>query len=512
MSNNNVIGVGTRLSAIAIAQDESQLKAVELGKQGGAFEVLWTKSSEVGRTDRRLFAAECGLSVKPTGQAKTDGAKIVVVGFDPAGVAFYRIGVPVAKEEEIAAMVRLQAEARLPLPVEQMELAWRADRGQDGQMAVTIAAARRVHLQGFVEDVRGLKPTKILLDYEGIVKAWRAFFSGSERNAVVVSIGSRNTQVCLAENGKLINAVSLDMGIKDFSAVQEDPIAEQGLAQQAETAERFAQDMRSVLELFGYAEPAQLPVFVLSDGNGAIESIVSCLESAGLNVAAALPEIKKLRAQMELGAEDIYEYRVPIGLALMALEARAPGAQAEELNIFEHLYNPAGEGKKKRWLYSPKAACAIAAIMLSALVIVSYAVDVVNLKYLRASASGVNMNQLMERQKLIKTVARGRPDLLQLLNEVNTKDSGGIMLDSFHFKKGRLVTISGQAPGNDQLYKFQAALMSKKGITEVEIQNATLMKEGGGSSPQRQGGARGGRLKFNMTFHYKGFTRKGTRT
>ncbi len=376
--SNNVTGVGTRLSAIAIAQDESQLKAVELGKRGGAFELLWTKSSEAGRTDRRLFAAECGLSVKPTGQAKTDGDKIVVVGFDSAGVAFYRIGVPAAKEEEIAAMVRLQAEARLPLPAEQIELAWRAGNGQDGQMDVTIAAARKEHLQGFVEDVRGFGPAKILLDCEGIVKAWRALFSGEERRAVVVSIGSRNTQVCLAEHGRLINAASLDTGMKDFSAVQEDSIGGQGLAvrkdsigEQAETAERFAQDTRSVLELFGYAEPAELPVFVLSDGSGVIESIVSCLESAGLNVAAALPEVKKLKAQMELGAEDIYEYRVPIGLALMALEARA-----DELNIFERLYNPAGERKKKHWLYSPKAACAIATVMLASLLIVSYAVDV----------------------------------------------------------------------------------------------------------------------------------------
>ncbi|MHC4462985.1 MAG: hypothetical protein ACYS30_16380 [Planctomycetota bacterium] len=496
--SNNVTGVGTRLSAIAIAQDESQLKAVELGKQGGAFEVLWTKSSESGRTDRRLFAAECGLSVGRKGHAKTDGNKIVVVGFDSAGVAFYRIGVPAAKEEEIAAMVRLQAEARLPLPAEQMELTWRAGKGQDGQLAVTVAAARREYLQGFVEDVRGFGPAKILLDCEGIVKAWRTFFSGSERNAVVVSIGSRNTQVCLAENGRLINAVSLDTGIKDFPAVQENPIAEQGLAQQTETAERFAQDMLSILELFGYAEPALLPVFVLSDGNGAIESVVSCLESAGLNVAAALPEIKKLRAQMELGAEDVYEYRVPIGLALMALEARS-----EELNIFEHLYNPAGERKKKHLLYSPKAACAIAAVMLAALVIVAYAVDVAGRdaieKRLKASASEINVNQLMQRQKLIKTVARERPDLLQLLNEINTLDSGGIMLDSFDFKKARPVTISGQAPGTDQLYKFQAALLSKNGITKVIIQNTST-------------DAKSKKLKFTITFHYKSFSSSSKRT
>jgi Tfp pilus assembly PilM family ATPase len=485
--SNNVAGMGTRLSAIAITEEETQLKAVELGKQGGAFEVLWTKTSEVGRTDRRLFAAECGLSVKPTGQAKTDGAKTVVVGFDSAGVAFYRIGVPVAKEEEVAAMVRLQAEARLPLPAEQMELTWRAGKRQDGQMAVTIAAARKEYLRGFAEDMRSFGPTKILLGSEGIVKAWRAFFSGNDRSAVVVSIGSRNTQVCLAEDGMLINAVSLDTRMRDFSA-------EQGVVtEQTETTERFTQDMRSVLELFGYAEPAKVPVFVLSDGSSVIESIVSYLGSAGLNAAVALPEIYKFKAQMELNAEDIYEYRVPIGLAMMTLEARA-----EELNIFEHIYNPAGEGKKRCWLYSPKAACTIAAVMLIGLVIVAYAVDVASpnaiRKRLRASASDINVSQLTLRQKLMKTVARERPDLLQLINEININDSGGILLDSVDFKKGRPVTISGQAPGTDQLYKFQATLLSKKSITSVIIKNASK-------------DAKSKKLKFTLTFHYKSFTK-----
>ncbi len=73
------------------------------------------------------------------------------------------------------------------------------------------------------------------------------------------------------------------------------------------------------------------------------------------------------------------------------------------------------------------------------------------------------------------------------------------MLDSFDFKKGRPVTISGQAPGTDQLYKFQAALLSKKGITRVIIQN---------TSPD----AKGKKLKFTITFHYKSFTSKRTRT
>jgi len=526
MSNNRTSEV-TGPTVIAIAQEENSLRAVCLRKQGGVLQVLWTRSSEAGQTDLGTFAAECGLSAGRTGQIEPGGGTMAVVGFNSAGVTFYRILVPAVKEEEIAQMVKLQIEARLPLPAEQIELAWRAGpvrsgspsrtgsasaqtsngagRVQDGRVAVTIAAARREQISKFVEDVRVFEPAKILLDCEGIVEAWREFFAGDEgsrRDGIVVSIGSRNTQVCLVEFGRLSNAVVIDTGMEDFSAGQ-------WLGSQTETAERFAQDMRSVLELFGYAEPGELPVFVLSDGGSVIEGIASCLESAGLNVRVVVPVpplYAGVREKTELSADDIYEYRVPIGLGLMALEAGA-----EELNIFERLYNPAGEKEKKHRLYSPKVAGAIAAVMLVAVVIVSYAVDVASPnaieKRFRAAASDADMNLLMERQKLIKTIAPRRPDLLQLLNEINVTDAAGIMLDSLDFKKGRPISMSGQAPNAEQLYKFQRALLAKKGITEVKIQNTASVKAGASPSPRGQGGPGGGRIKFTITFHYKNFTR-----
>ncbi|MHC4464728.1 MAG: hypothetical protein ACYS30_25355 [Planctomycetota bacterium] len=404
--NNDKINMKTSLSVIAIAQEESRLKAVELRKKAGAFEVLWTKSSKGTDADWRLFAAECGLSVELTAHADVDGNRIVVVGFNSAAVAFYRIGVPAVGKEETAAIVKLQAETQLPLPAEQMELAWRVGQMRNGQVAVTMSAARREHLQGFVENVRDFEPTKILLDCEGIIEAWRALFSAEEKDAVVVNMAARNTQVCLAEDGRLSNAVVLDIGTED-------------LAEQPETIERFVQDMRSVLDLFGYAEPAKLPVFVLSDGSAAYVGIVSSLRSAGLNARAALPDIKKLRAQTELQVEEAYEYCVPIGLALMALEGRT-----NELNIFERLYKPAKKEDKRHWLYSPKVTCAIASVMLVLLVVVSYAVDVASPgaieKRMEASLSDsdIDMNMLMQRQQLIKTVAKQRPDLLDLLNQV----------------------------------------------------------------------------------------------
>lgn len=476
--------IGTPRSVIAIAQEESKLKAIELREQKGGLRVLWTKSSEDTDTDWRVFAAECGLSVEPTAHIGADDNKAIVVGFNSAGVAFYRMSVPAVSEEETASIVKLQAETRLPLPVEQMELAWRADQMQNGQVGIIVAAARKKLLQGFVEDVRSFEPTKILLDCEGVVKAWKAFFSGDKKQAVVVSMAARNTQICLAENGRLSNAMVLDTGMEDLAAKGED--------EQMQTCERFVQDMRSVLELFGYAEQAELPVFVLSDGDAAHVSIVSSLRSAGLNARVALPDVKDSRVPKEIGVESTYEYRVPIGLGLMALEA-----SEDELNIFEHLYSPAAKKEKKHWLYSPKVACVIAAVMLVLSTVVLFTVDMASPgaieKRLSTSGSEADINLLMQRQKLIKTVAQQRPDLLNLLGQVNASGERGIKLESFHFKKGQPVTITGQAGGNEQLYRFEKSLQDRNNIKSVK------------TNPSRD--AKTKKIKFTITFHYKNFTK-----
>jgi len=475
--------IRTQRSVVAIAQDESKLKAIELREQKGALSVLWTKSSEDTDTDWRVFAAECGLSVEPRAHTGADSNRAVVVGFNSAVVAFYRISVPAVGKEETASIVKLQAETRLPLPVEQIELAWRADQMQNGQVGVIVAAARKKHLQRFVEDVRSFEPTKILLDCEGVVKAWKAFFSGDKKDAVVVSMAARNTQVCLAEDGRLSNAMVLDIGMEELAAKCED--------EQMQTCERFVQDMRSVLELFGYSEQAELPVFVLSDGEAAHVSIVSSLRSAGLNARVALPDVKNLKVPKEIGVEGIYKYHVSIGLGLMALEA-----SEDELNIFKHLYNPTGKQEKKHWLYSPKVACVIAAVMLVLLVVLSYAVDVASPgaieKRLSASGSEADINLLMQRQKLIKAVAQQRPDLLDLLGQVTTSGERGIKLESFHFKKGLPVTITGQASSNEQLYEFEKSLEDRSSIKSVKRT----------SSPD----AKTKKVKFSITFHYKSFT------
>jgi len=277
------------------------------------------------------------------------------------------------------------------------------------------------------------------------------------------------------------------MGTEDFS--QRNP-------EQTETIERFIQDIRSALESFGYAKPKKLPIFVLSDGNKAVESIVSCLESAQLNATASLPQVDKITEQREFGIEQLYEYRVPIGLALMALQTPVEG-----LNLFENLYSPAWREEKKSALYSLKIAGLSAAIMLVVFVIVSYAVDIVSpnaiQKRLTAADSNADINLLMQRQKLIKAVALERPNLLELLKLVNEGGDGRVKLDSFYFKKGQLVSVTGQAQNSDQLYDFQETLLKKNGIKDVKIQSTSR-------------DIKSKKIKFTLTFHYKNFTRKKT--
>ncbi|MFH1716753.1 MAG: hypothetical protein ABIF19_05335 [Planctomycetota bacterium] len=486
--SDNKTNSQTWRSVVAIAKENGVLKGVELQRRNGSFEILWAKSHEGADSGWAVFSGDCGLPAEPKPQAETEIDRIVVVGFNSAGTVFLRTNVPAVEDDEMASIVQLQAETRLPLPAEQIELAWRAGQVRKGQVAITMAASRREHLRAFVDNVRCLQPRKILLDCEGIVKAWRAVFCGTEKDALVLSAGLRNTQVCLVEDGRLSNAVVLDMGMEDFSAAGSD--------EQTETSERFSQDMISVLNLFGYTEQAETPVFVLSDNNPLHVSIVSSLRLAGLNARLAVPDVNKLAAQSELGVERIYEYRVPIGLALMGFDAGD-----DELNIFERLYSPTGEEEKKHWLYSRKITCAIAAVMLALLTIVSYAVDVASPKAienrLKATVSDVDMDMLVERQQLIKTIARERPDLLDLLKLVNESGEKGITLNSLYFKKGQMVTVTGQTSGNDQLSKFEKALQGKKGVEKV---NCTANTD-----------AKTKKITFTMTFHYKTFTKKTTK-
>jgi len=518
-------------SVVAILKADNKLKAVELLKQHGKYKILWAKSSQENSLDWVAFAIECGLKVTDVPQEEISRDKDVVVGYDSAGTAFYQVHVPVVEEKEISSIVQLQAESRFPLPANQMELAWRTGKLSHNQMSITIAAARRKQIQGFINKVNNLHPERALLDSEGIIKVYKEIFSGREQNLVIVNAGTHKTQICLAEKGLLCNAVTLDIGTVDF----EDSDSEED----TETIERLVRDIRSVVDLFGLEKQFEMPVIVLSDGSNIYETLSESLISVGLNARTSKPSLKKLDTNDTLSIEDIFDYREPIGIAILELEGKNG-----ELNLFSSLFNPHGKEKKKSWIYHTSVTAVAAVIMLLMFVMVSYAEIAAGSRAIDKKLSSLGSEQeidtLVEKQNIIKEVAKHRVDLVALLNEINESgqkspnaatNSGtptpqppsppgqsGIELESFHFKKNQQVTITGQVQKKEQLEDFEKSLQGNKDISDVLVtaksntgtngnRNQANNKNNGKSPPPAPGGdtPKNG-FTYTITFNYKDFT------
>jgi len=450
----------------AIAEVAGQLKAARLCKRTRGMELAWIKNAAPGESNWTAFADQCELGIGENG--------IFIAGFNSAGVVFYRIDVPEVPQDQLNAIVKLQTEARLPLPAEKMECCWRCRKLKDGTFAVTTAAAKKDHLQKFINQLSALKPDKIILDCEALVEAWRKFFGGTDAQAVVMSIGARTTRICMSESAALINAATLDTAMEDFTTAGDTG----QLAQR--TLERFAQDVISVLELFD----CRCPVHVLSDGSENLKRIVSYLKSRGIKAKLALADTSRFVGENKPTAEQLYDCRVPIGLASMALQGRT-----DELAIFNRLYKGTGERQKGPWYHRRRWAASIAAAALAILVLGFYAADLAALKYLDNLKSHSGYGRIVRRQKLIKQVASQRFDITELLTVVNAEFSEELLLDSIEFRKGRAITITGRAKDAEQMYKFQQGLLNQKLVSNVRIQNASDDKKTK-------------KVKFTIVFNY----------
>lgn len=486
-------------AVIAIAQEGNKYKAVCLSKKGSTLKLVWGKSRDIELSDWSSFIAECGLVAAERGN-KSSGRKHnnkLVVGFDSIGVVFYRLKIPAVKEDEIDRIVRLQTEAKLPLPVEQIEMAYRTDQIKNGQTSVTVAAAKRGHLERFVEDIGQMEPAGIMLDCEGLVKTWFSLFSEKDRSgsAVIVNIGNRSTKVCLVEAGKLSNAAIIDMGAEDVSE-------QVNSSMDVPVAERFARDIQSVLGLFGFKGAGDVPVYFLVKGVGnsgveegisefeVIKSVISILGSSGTE--AKVCDFRYPVSSYLLSVEDndfLYEYRLPIGLGLMALE------EDKELDLFANVYSPPGMAEKKHWLYSLKAASVVTGVMLLITIAAFYFLDTAHLRHLNELKSQIDFGRIVGKKSFMEAVAEHRPDLLELLSELSSVEAKGIMLSGINFKLGQPVKIEGTAQNNEQFYKFQEDLSVQKYFKEVNIGNAQVDEKSK-------------KVNFSLTFKYKNFSEK----
>jgi len=276
--------------------------------------------------------------------------------------------------------------------------------------------------------------------------------------------------------------------------------------------------MWSIIGLFGCNDAPSLPIVVLSDGSKGYETVAECLRQSGLNATLAQPVEGLLNGEPKLGRREVYAFRVALGLSLIALDRRDAG-----FNIFERVYQPTPPKKRQPLLLSMKVTGAAAAVMLAAFLVVAYVVDLRSpaavAQRMEAVAGDTKVDDLQRHQEVLKQVAQLRPDVLEMMTEINASGPRGVVLDSISYKRGSPVTVTGQAQNNDQIYEFQKNLLARKVFTGVEIQSTSTVRSTTGSGGQTQGpgpgggradagGRGGGQIKFTMAMNYKNFGKK----
>jgi len=462
----------------ALVRDETGFAAVELAERNRRVEILRSERTGDSAIQWKNFAAEFGLISE---SSTAHRSKQVIVGYDGSGVAFYRFQVPPVKPDEMDSLVRMQLEARLPIDIEKMQTAWRADTNPGNTKAgVTVAAARTAVLEGFIAEVRLIRPDHIVLQSEAIVELWRRLYGGTEAETVLLDFCPGRCRVCLVKNARLIDEVTVYPEMDSYAVENEAEVW---------ADERFVQDLRSVLGRFGYQQPSEAKVQILGS-EGRFEALAGFLTSNGIDVREVTPNMQKIAGTDKLENTGIYEYRHAIGAALTAeMES------ANQLNLFAKLYQNSqsrGVGKK---LHSVRWAAATLAAAGLLLVVAIFAADVAAEKHWSRLSRQADFEELSRRQQVIKTVARNRVEILELLERINTNIETQVDLNQFDFSRGRPVSISGNVKDNEALYSFQKELLGKNGISDVQIRSA---------SPEEKKH----RVNFTITFHYKNVTGK----
>jgi len=431
----------------------------------------------------RQSGSNCELLSRTDNQLELPSGDITVAGLNSNHVAFYRITVPDVHDDQLHNLVMLQAESLLPLPLEQMEVAWRRGVGHQGKIPVTIAAARSSLLERQLADTKTLQPNFLLLEAEALIEASQKLFACSAEKSIVLHLGITQSHVCLVESVQLAHAVALDISRDDILTASDLDNSQ---------VKKLEQDLRRVLELFQIENNSDIPLYLLSPDPQTFQSLGQYLTTVGWQVNIALPDPEKLISKESVSGQNIYEYLIPIGLGWLAL-----GGDYKPLNLSQYLIT-AREKTKNTFRVPPlKISAALLALMLTVFALVSYALDLRQLRHLETSLeqadAEVNINQLLEEQNIIKSIAAQRPDLLNLLTVINTCGPEGVMLDHFSFKKGRAVTLGGQAKSQEQIYQFQENLKNQDGISTVRIPNKTFDEKKK-------------HLTFTIIFDYKNFS------
>lgn len=464
---------GSEYSTNSIAafslQSSGSIRTVELKRIRDGFKVLSARTIEIDGRDEFIL--------KPTVAKTASRRDDKVMGIDCSGIAFYCLQIPPVNDGRAASIVEMQMETILPLPPDQMQVDWQGGDIKNGKRIVTVAVAKKQQLRKYVELASDYDVSKIILNRQGLVKAFNRLYECPDSGFVIANVRCSDTQLLLSENGRLVHAITLDIGSDEISGGKDFASSDCLL---------FVHDLTSAMELFAEKTSDTLPILVLTPDMSLTNDVMFVCVQAGIDTREAVYIGTCLKGDDVFSAGKPGEYLEAVGIAMLAIEN-----DASELNLFRGIYERQTEQKKKgpwRGLIFSSVVC-VAMLLLTLFVCTK-----TNAGYL-ARYDNDDVRQLIKMQKARKYIAGQRPDILDLLMEISKGAPKGMMTDSFSFKKGQPVIISGKASNLDEVIKLQEFLGSKKDLDNIDIGN-----------PKRDEKAK--KTSYRITFDYKDWTKK----
>ncbi|MBN2210086.1 MAG: PilN domain-containing protein [Sedimentisphaerales bacterium] len=450
--------------------DEHQVLTVS--KNGEGYEVAVKASASNHEEAIKQFQAQADYTVGSS----------LVMNLPASCSLVHHFTVPVVANGALPALVAMQAETLLPLPPDRMVLSWRNDEMENGEIPITLVAGRRDYLEQLKQSAESCRDVNIISDYVAAAQACRTFYEPRLDDGVVILCRPQCTLVLQLHKGKMVRGTCLDYGLEELARDQQPHLS---------TLERLAQDVRNVWEKFN--QQLENPISV----HMPVEDETTRQIAVFLRSTDILVKELHFRSGLVSAASDVSfvpsQHLTSLGAAVAALND-----SAEELCF----HSPPQAVSSSSWRGVPPAwPVSLMVLVLIALtyLLVAYRSDVARrdqLEHLfKQSAYATRLDTLTQKQQLRHFVAGQRPDVLDMLEHIQTVLPEEMLLDKITYRRGQRLRIEGHTKKPDDILAFQENLQKSSDFNNVQSESETF-------NAQKE------YTTFILSCDYKYFTRK----
>ncbi|MHC5157245.1 MAG: hypothetical protein ACYSOZ_03965 [Planctomycetota bacterium] len=395
---------------------------------------------------------------------------VTAMGFDDSCVGFYCIEVPAVNEKQLQALIAVQAEIHLPLPMEQMEFCWRVLGQHEGKTTVAIAAAKRDMLSEVVGLARQANVDAIVLRSEAVLRTIASRCEGLGADYALLCCRQDDTKLLFVQNGILAKAATLDC---EFSEMTDADASEASL---------LCLDIQNVIS--EYMQHSTEPLrFYLDGSDRFIEIIEKVLNEKDIGTS---------RIRYDLNQTEGDDGSTPdiecLGLALTVHDA------GPQYDVFNGVYQK-HSSESKETTGRKKVLAAVVCFMLAVFIAVSYGIDKLRLAVYEKEMDTPEFSRLLETHRLRSTIARERIDIPDLIETINGSIPKGVTVHSLQVRRYQKIAVGGACKDPKMMYSFAEALGKCKGVEGVRPSNQDF------DDKKKQ-------TTFTLLFDYKNVTDK----